>query len=80
MKTKPKPTESHWDEIDKRLCLTREPMGPEWLTTEQFAERMGRSVELARRLLKKDLRFESWRGTISATGSRGFKFRLKPKK
>lgn len=82
MKPKPKPTstKSHWDELDEMLGLASEPMGPEWFTTEQFAEHRGSSIETARRFLKKDKRIELWRGIIAVTGRNGYKYRIKPKK
>jgi response regulator of citrate/malate metabolism len=80
MKSKPKQTKSHWDELDELLGLTREPMGPEWFTVEQFARLKGYSIVSARRMLVKCEKIEVWNGKIAAIGRRGFKYRIKPKK
>ncbi len=75
-----KPTENPWASLDAIMAVEKEPTGPEWFTTEQFAERYGLSRRCGEDRLRKMLKegkLDHWRGTSQQSRRTINKWRVK---
>jgi hypothetical protein len=68
-----------WEKMDVIMGESREPMGPEWITVRQFAQRYAMREQRAMDHLKRLVaggRAEVWRGTARQTSRTTCKFRV----